>query len=123
MPRAHQAGFSRRPFAGAGLFESHGPSLALLSNGGAQQHQWRNRPWEPRPTVPNSVYMALGPQLHEQIFRSGGQSDVKLPVSHDLNPIERQWDLLERRVRQHNISSKDMLKRALKDEWEKISAE
>ncbi|GFV44439.1 hypothetical protein TNCV_4736931 [Trichonephila clavipes] len=27
-----------------------------------------------------SVYMTLAPEVHEQMFRSGGQSDVKLPV-------------------------------------------
>ncbi|GFT29211.1 transposable element Tcb1 transposase [Trichonephila clavipes] len=43
--------------------------------------------------------------------------------SPDLNPIEHLWDLLECKIRQHNISSKDMLKSVLKDEWEKISAE
>ncbi|GFW28173.1 hypothetical protein TNCV_4499031 [Trichonephila clavipes] len=40
MPRAHQAGFSRRFLAGVGFFESvrsHGPGLALLTNGGVQQ--------------------------------------------------------------------------------------
>ncbi|GFU97388.1 transposable element Tcb1 transposase [Trichonephila clavipes] len=45
------------------------------------------------------------------------------PQSPDLNPIEHLWDLLEGKIRQHNISSKDMLKSVLKDEWEKISAE
>ncbi|GFS64325.1 hypothetical protein TNCV_3955261 [Trichonephila clavipes] len=42
MPRAHQAGFSRRSLAGVGLSESvrcHGPGLALLTNGGVQQQQ------------------------------------------------------------------------------------
>ncbi|GFV88608.1 hypothetical protein TNCV_1244181 [Trichonephila clavipes] len=41
MPRAHQAGFSRRSLAGVGLSESvrcHGPGLVLLTNGGVQQH-------------------------------------------------------------------------------------
>ncbi|GFV46561.1 transposable element Tcb1 transposase [Trichonephila clavipes] len=46
-----------------------------------------------------------------------------LPDSSDLNPIEHLWDLLERKIRQHYISSKDMLKSVLKDELEKISAE
>ncbi|GFU13198.1 transposable element Tcb1 transposase [Trichonephila clavipes] len=45
------------------------------------------------------------------------------PQSPDLNPIEHLWDLLERKIRQHNISSKDMLKSVLKDEWKKISSE
>ncbi|GFX85477.1 transposable element Tcb1 transposase [Trichonephila clavipes] len=45
------------------------------------------------------------------------------PQSPELNPVELLWDLLERKIRQHNISSKDMLKSVLKDEWEKIRAE
>ncbi|GFT45906.1 transposable element Tcb2 transposase [Trichonephila clavipes] len=45
------------------------------------------------------------------------------PQSPDLNPIEHLWDLREPKIRQHNISSKDMLKSVLKDEWEEISAE
>ncbi|GFT65200.1 transposable element Tcb1 transposase [Trichonephila clavipes] len=45
------------------------------------------------------------------------------PQSPDLNPIEHLWDLLERKIRQHNITSKDMLKSVRKDEREKISAE
>ncbi|GFX68088.1 hypothetical protein TNCV_921891 [Trichonephila clavipes] len=45
------------------------------------------------------------------------------PQSSDLNSTEHLWDLLERRIRQHNVSSKDMLKSVLKDQWEKISAE
>ncbi|GFX13249.1 transposable element Tc1 transposase [Trichonephila clavipes] len=36
---------------------------------------------------------------------------------------EHLWDLLKRRIHQHKISSKDMLKSVLKDEWEKISTE
>ncbi|GFU83238.1 uncharacterized protein TNCV_3738491 [Trichonephila clavipes] len=42
MPRAPQAGFSRRSLAGVRFFESvrcHGPGLALLTNGGVQQQQ------------------------------------------------------------------------------------
>ncbi|GFV32172.1 hypothetical protein TNCV_1674601 [Trichonephila clavipes] len=42
VPRAHQAGLSRRSFAGAGLSESvrcRGTGLALLTNGGVQQQQ------------------------------------------------------------------------------------
>ncbi|GFX63356.1 transposable element Tc1 transposase [Trichonephila clavipes] len=42
--------------------------------------------------------------------------------SSDLNPTEHLRDSLERRIRQHNVSSKDMLKSVLKNQWEKKSA-
>ncbi|GFV84712.1 hypothetical protein TNCV_4296941 [Trichonephila clavipes] len=29
--------------------------------------------------MPNSVYVTLGPEMHEQMFPSGGQSDSKTP--------------------------------------------
>ncbi|GFX89438.1 transposable element Tc1 transposase [Trichonephila clavipes] len=45
------------------------------------------------------------------------------PQSPDLNPTEHLWDLLEREIRQHDISSKDMLESVLKVEWENISTE
>ena len=45
------------------------------------------------------------------------------PQSPDLNPIEHLWDLLERRIRQHKITSKEMLKTVIMDEWNKISTE
>ncbi|GFX45740.1 hypothetical protein TNCV_1328291 [Trichonephila clavipes] len=46
VPRAHQAGFSRRSLAGVGFFESgrcHEPGLALLTNGGVQQQTEREK--------------------------------------------------------------------------------
>lgn len=42
------------------------------------------------------------------------------PQSPDLNPIEHVWDLLEKRIRKHRITSKESLKSALKDEWGEI---
>lgn len=45
------------------------------------------------------------------------------PQSPDLNPIEHLWDLLERKIRQHKITSKDMLKSVIMDEWAKISTD
>lgn len=45
------------------------------------------------------------------------------PQSLGLNPIEHLWDLLEKRIRQRTITSKQMLKTALKEEWEKITPE
>lgn len=43
------------------------------------------------------------------------------PQSPDLNPIEHLWELLERRIRLHNIRTKCDLKQRLQEEWEKIS--
>ncbi|GFX14788.1 hypothetical protein TNCV_1485311 [Trichonephila clavipes] len=34
-------------------------------------------PIGPKPTVPKSVYATLGSDVHEHMFRSGGQSDAK----------------------------------------------
>ncbi|GFW56804.1 hypothetical protein TNCV_160341 [Trichonephila clavipes] len=51
------------------------PSVALVN-----LTQWRNTPWGPVPTVFISVHVTLGPEVYEQIFRSGGQSDAKPPV-------------------------------------------
>lgn len=43
------------------------------------------------------------------------------PQSPDLNPIENLWQELERKIRQHYISSKATLKTVLLQEWGKIS--
>ncbi|XP_063977348.1 transposable element Tcb1 transposase [Diachasmimorpha longicaudata] len=45
------------------------------------------------------------------------------PQSPDLNPIEHLWDLLERRIRKHAITSKKMLKDIIMQEWGKIAPE
>ncbi|GFX63135.1 hypothetical protein TNCV_4191701 [Trichonephila clavipes] len=37
------------------------------------------QPMRVRPTVPNSVCATLGPEVYQQMFRSGGQSDAKTP--------------------------------------------
>jgi transposase len=42
------------------------------------------------------------------------------PQSPDMNPIEHLWDVLDRRVRQHHITSQKQLKEILRDEWYKI---
>ncbi|GFW92737.1 hypothetical protein TNCV_1735301 [Trichonephila clavipes] len=39
-----------------------------------------NSPLRPRPTVLNSAYVTLGPEVHEKMLRSGGQSDAKRSV-------------------------------------------
>ncbi|GFY19319.1 hypothetical protein TNCV_4127061 [Trichonephila clavipes] len=43
----------------------------------------------------------------------------KLTIREKRSPRRPSQDLLERRIRQHNVSSKDMLKSLLKDQWEK----
>lgn len=43
--------------------------------------------------------------------------------SPDLNVIENLWALLENKIRNHHISSKEALKSALLQEWNKITPE
>ncbi|GFV21760.1 uncharacterized protein TNCV_3484571 [Trichonephila clavipes] len=45
------------------------------------------------------------------------------PHTRDLNPIKHLWDLLEIKIRQHHITSKEMLKRVIVPEWTTISSE
>lgn len=45
------------------------------------------------------------------------------PQSPDMNPIEHVWWELEKRIRKHHITSKDHLKKLLKEEWNKISTD
>lgn len=43
------------------------------------------------------------------------------PQSPDLNVIENLWSKLETEIRNHKISNKEDLKKALLEEWGKIS--
>ena len=43
--------------------------------------------------------------------------------SPNLNVIENLWALLEKNIRNHHISSKESLKKALLEEWNKIPVE
>lgn len=45
------------------------------------------------------------------------------PQSPDTNPIEHLWDVLDKRIRKHHVTSKAQLKQILADEWEKIQPE
>lgn len=45
------------------------------------------------------------------------------PQSPDLNPIEHLWEELERRIRKHSITNKQMLKTKLQEEWNLIGSE
>ncbi|XP_055385582.1 uncharacterized protein LOC129614761 [Condylostylus longicornis] len=42
------------------------------------------------------------------------------PQSPDLNPIEHLWDFLEQKIRKHDITGKESLKRVIIEEWHKI---
>ncbi|GFY17264.1 RNase H domain-containing protein [Trichonephila clavipes] len=42
--------------------------------------KWRVSLRGQRPTVPNSIYATLEPQMHEQMFWSGGQSEARPTV-------------------------------------------
>ncbi|VVC39615.1 Ribonuclease H-like domain [Cinara cedri] len=48
---------------------------------------------------------------------------VTPPQSPDINPTESLWDCLGRKIQDHNISSKETLKKTLEEEWNKITAE
>ncbi|GFV32786.1 transposable element Tcb1 transposase [Trichonephila clavipes] len=51
------------------------------------------------------------------------KNQLRSPQSPGLNPIEHLWDLLERKICQHPITSKEMLKRVIVTEWNTISSE
>lgn len=44
------------------------------------------------------------------------------PQSPDLNPIEHLWDMLEKKIRTHQITSKTMLKEVMEQEWGNITS-
>ncbi|GFW69859.1 hypothetical protein TNCV_1403121 [Trichonephila clavipes] len=98
---------------------------------GVHGEQWCRQCHQTRPWVVISLPTRHDPKHTAEIVKLWPLYDVlKIncnPLTHtqspDLNPVEHLWDLLERKIRQHNTSSKDMLKSVLKDEWEKISAE
>lgn len=56
------------------------------------------------------------------LYRTPKQLDHP-PQSPDLNPIEHLWEHLDRQVRKRTISSRESLKTALLEEWEKITAD
>lgn len=43
------------------------------------------------------------------------------PQSPDLNVIEHVWEILQRKIRKHHITSAPMLKEKLKEEWRNIT--
>ncbi|GFW37808.1 transposable element Tcb2 transposase [Trichonephila clavipes] len=50
-----------------------------------------------------------------------GRRQVKPPPqSADLNPMEYLWDYLDRQIRKQEIKTKNDLKKALLEEWQKI---
>lgn len=45
------------------------------------------------------------------------------PQSPDLNPIEHLWEHLDRQIRKKDVTTKESLKLALKEEWDNIPSE
>ena len=45
---------------------------------------------------------------------------VTPPQSPDINPIEHLWSYLEEKIRLHSITSRETLKAALMQEWDRI---
>ncbi|GFX35210.1 transposable element Tcb1 transposase [Trichonephila clavipes] len=50
-------------------------------------------------------------------------SNYTLQPSPDLNVIENLWSQLEKAVHEHEITSKEVLKKVLREEWAKLSVE
>ncbi|GFU51875.1 hypothetical protein TNCV_3733821 [Trichonephila clavipes] len=50
------------------------PKYCVACHSSATAHE------APKPNVPISVFVTLGAEVHEQMFRSGGQSDAKPSV-------------------------------------------
>lgn len=62
--------------------------------------------------------------LIPQLLYNVSKQLKKSPQSPDLNPMEHVWDILERRIRQHTLKSKEMLKNVMIEEWwSKITTE
>ncbi|KAM8702659.1 hypothetical protein ACLKA7_000789 [Drosophila subpalustris] len=60
-------------------------------------------------------------EVAEQFKKISDQTVCRIWKKADYN--EHLWDLLERRIRQHTITSKKMLKDVIMKEWSKITAE
>ena len=43
------------------------------------------------------------------------------PYSPDLNPIEGIWNIIKQRLRRRVFNTKDEMKEALQEEWDKIT--
>ncbi|GFU60104.1 hypothetical protein TNCV_3144621 [Trichonephila clavipes] len=52
-------------------------------------YDWRNNPW---PSMLFSVYVTLDAEVHKQMFRSGGQPEVKSSVYS----LQASWVLIHR---------------------------
>ena len=54
------------------------------------------------------------------IYNCKQQLHTPPPQSADINVIENLWSMLEKADQKHKITSKDHLKRVLKEEWVQI---
>ncbi|GFY28561.1 hypothetical protein TNCV_4149921 [Trichonephila clavipes] len=69
---------SRGQYYGSTAFELR---ISRYLNILLDQRSWRNSPLGTRPTVVISVFVTLDPEVHEQMSRSGDQSDEKKSTS------------------------------------------
>ncbi|GFX04849.1 transposable element Tcb1 transposase [Trichonephila clavipes] len=103
-------------------------SKRALSTNGEARRRWSYVPPKTRPLIVISLPTLHDPKHTAEIVKLwllyNVTNQLHTPTqSPDLNPVGYLWDLRERKIRKYNVSSKDMLKSVLKDEWEKISAE
>ena len=87
------------------------PSVVQLGLGTDYIFQQDN---DPKHTSHNALmYLAYNPHSPPHYLRTP-------PQSPDINPIEHVWDVLERRIRTHHITSRNHLKSVIAEEWNKI---
>ncbi|GFV51356.1 transposable element Tcb2 transposase [Trichonephila clavipes] len=58
--------------------------------------------------------------VREQLLYNVRKQVKPPPQSPDLDPIEHLWDYLDRQIRKQDIKTKNDLKKALLEEWQKI---
>lgn len=87
------------------------PSVDKLNLGASWIFQQDNDPKHTAKIVKDWLLYYAPRQLHSP------------PQSPDLNIIEHVWEILDRKIRKHAITSAELLKEKLMEEWQNISVE